>query len=67
MKTTINEVEIIQNSIKELNEYVEMLITGDHSKDYIVGKVEHWADVIKNDAKHVFEYVKQQKEQNETI
>ena len=57
----INEVEVFEKSLKELNNYASMLLSGKCPTKYIVGKVEMWAENIKHDAKFVDAQIKGEK------
>lgn len=57
----INDLEVFQKSLKELNEYSAMLISGKYPTHYIVEKVQLWAEAVKHDAPFVDKQVKEQK------
>ncbi len=56
----IDNVANIKYSLKQLNEYMKMLLTGEHPTDYIVNKIEIWAKSVITDAPHADKQIKDQ-------
>ncbi len=64
-KPKIDNVANIKNSLKQLNEYMDMLLTGEHPTDYIVKKIEVWAQNVITDAPHADKQIKEQRKKYE--
>lgn len=60
----MNNVEIFKKSVETLNDYVEMLLSGEYCTDYIIAKIEKHASIVKENAKFADRDIKELKEKN---